>query len=154
MASKIAWHLIPRATIVAESVQLVAALACLALGWITFPMLYALTGVEVALVVAISGAIYREKPVGVMLLDAAKSIGLWLFCGVFVLGAYYAAHGFADGLRIEPRAFAVLAGLALLRLGWAAVEAHSTRDPRLQWTREVAMRGALLALSMLFACFA
>lgn len=154
MASKIAWHLIPRSTIAAEAVQLVLALASLALGWITFPLLYALTGIEVLLVVAISGAIYREKPLGVMVLDAARSLGLWLFCGVFVLAAYFAAHGFADGLRIEPRAFAVLAGLAALRLGWAAVEARSGRDPRLQWTREVATRGAVLMLSMFFACFA
>ena len=154
MASKIAWHLVPRATIAAEAVQLMVALACLALGWITFPLLYALTGIEVVLVVAISGAIYREKSVAVMAWDALKSFGLWVFCGVFVLGAYYAAHGFADGLRIEPRALGVLGALGLLRLGWAAVDAHSSRDPRLQWTREVAMRGAVLGLSMFFACFA
>ena len=154
MASKIAWSLIPRATIVAEAVQLAIALACLALGWITFPMLYALTGVELVLVVAISGAIYREKSLAVMAWDALKSLLLWGFCGLFVLGAYYAARGFADGLRIEPRALGVLGGIALIRLGWAALDANTSRDPRLQWTREVAMRGAVLGLSMFFACFA
>lgn len=153
MASKIAWHLIPRKTIAAESVQLVVALACLGLGWITFPLLYALTGIEVLLVTVISGLVYRQKGIGEMAVDVVKMIAMWLFCGVFAFAAYYGANGFADGFRIEPRAFGVLAGLAALRLAMAALDAHSSRDPRLQWTREVAMRGAVLALSMFFAAF-
>lgn len=154
MATKIAWHLIPRSTIAAEAAQLVAALACLALGWITFPMLYALTGIEVVLVMAMSGPVYGQRRLARMALDVLKGIAMWGFCGVFVLGAYYAAHGFADGFRVEPRALGTLAGLAALRLGWAAIEAQSSGDPRLHWTREVAMRGAVLALSMFFAAFA
>ena len=154
MASKIAWHLIPRTTIAAEAVQLVVIVACLALGWVSFPLLWALTGVEVMLVVAISGLVYRQKGVGAMVVDVLKSLFMWVFCGVFVLGVYYGARGIADGFRFEPREFGVLAGIAALRLGWAAVDAHSSGDPRLRWTREVAMRGAVLALSMFFAAFA
>jgi hypothetical protein len=154
MASKIDWHRIPRATIVAEIVQWLVGVAFLALGWVTLPLLYVLAGIEVTLVIAISGLVYRLKGVGTIVWDTVKSLALWLFCGAFILGAYAGAGGFENGLRVEPRSFAVLAAIVALRLGFVALSARASPDPRLQWTREAAMRGAVLALASFFAAFA
>lgn len=154
MTSKIAWHRIPRQTVVAEIVQWLVGVAFLALDWITLPLLYALAGIEVALVVGISGVVYRQRSAGTIVWDTVKSLALWLFCGAFIIGAYAGAGGFENGLRIEPRSFVVLAGIVALRLGFVALSARASADPRLQWTREAAMRGAVLALSSFFAAFA
>jgi hypothetical protein len=154
MASKIEWHRIPRATVVAEAVQWLVGVACLALGWVTLPLLYALAGVEVVLVVVISGVVYRQRGAGTIVWDAVKSLALWGFCGAFIIGAYAGAGGFANGLRVAPQGFAVLAAIVALRLGFVALSARASTDPRLQWTREAAMRGAVLALSSFFGAFA
>lgn len=154
MTSKIEWHRIPRATIVAEVVQWLVGVAFLALGWITLPLLYALAGIEVALVVGISGVVYRQRSAGTIVWDTVKSLALWAFCGAFIIGAYAGAGGFENGLRVEPRSFVVLAAIVALRLGFVALSARTSPDPRLQWTREAAMRGAVLALASFFAAFA
>ncbi len=154
MPSKIAWHHLEAKTVLAEVVQALLALALLAAGWLTFPLLYALAGVEVTLVVLLSGIVYRQRSAWRIAVDTLKSLFVWAFCGVFVFAVYFGVGGFKDGIDLSPRAFALLAGLAAVRLGWAAIEAHTTADPRLQWTREVSMRGAVLALTMFFAAFA
>lgn len=154
MASKIEWQRISRTTVLAESVQFVLALVFLALGWVKFPLVYALAGIEVLLVVVMSGFLYRLRSVGTIIVDTLKSVVLWLFCGAFILGAYYSATGFRHGLGINARGFATLAALLGVRLGWHFFEAYASRDPRLYWTREVAVRGAVLALSFFFGAFA
>ena len=154
VASKIDWHRIPRATVVAEVLQWLIGISVLALGWVTLPLLYALCGIEIVVVVALSGVIYRMKGVGVIVADTLKSLLLWLFCGAFVIGSYAGAGGFEQGIRLEPRGFAVLAAIVALRLGLVALAARASPDPRLHWTREAAMRGAVLALSGFFAAFA
>ncbi|HET7843943.1 MAG TPA: hypothetical protein VFL14_07320 [Xanthomonadales bacterium] len=154
MASKLAWKLIPRQVYVAEALQWLAGVATLALGWVTLPMLYGLAGVEVLLVMLVSGFVYRLRSVGTIVIDCLKGLVLWAFCALFVIGAYTGAGGFRHGARVEPRGFAILAGLVALRIATTWWRAHGERDPRLAWTREAAMRGAVLALSFFFAAFA
>lgn len=154
MASKIEWHRIPRQVYAAEALQWLAGVASLAIGWITLPMLYGLAGVEVLLVMLVSGFVYRQRSVGTIVLDCVKGLALWLFCGAFVIGAYTGAGGFEHGARVEPRGFALLAALVALRVATTWWRTRGDADPRLAWTREAAMRGAVLALSFFFAAFA
>lgn len=151
--SKFAWSQVPPTAILIELVQLAVGVACLWYGWLTLPMLYALIGIEVLLVTAISGVIYQQRRWLTMVWDAVKILVLWLFCAAFVVGSYVAAGGFAEGPRVEPRELGVIALLAGLRYGLVALAARASDDPRLAWTREAAMRGAVVALSMLCGAF-
>ncbi len=154
MASRIDWARLKTSTIALELVQLVLALAAIALGWLNFPLLVLLLMVELVLIAGISAAFYPERSLRQHAGDTLRMLFLCGFCSIFLIASYAGAKGFQNGLVLEPQGFAVLVALIATRLIMVAISAWSSNQRRLIWAREVLLRGGVQVVTMFFAVFA
>jgi hypothetical protein len=156
MASRIEWHKVKPATLRGELIELIIAIALIAVGWLSLPSLLLAVLAELLLTVVLSWHFYPQRGLRRHLADVAKMAGLLCFLAIFILASYAGAGGFASGAWLEWRSLLGVIVLAVVRGGLLLLEARAAPDPRLHWARVALMRGgALLVGSFLAAltCF-
>jgi len=149
------WREVKPATVLRELGHGGLALACIALGWFSFPLLLLLIVVELGLVVALTALFHpSRRRGGRALLDSLQMLGLSAFLSIFMLASYIGAGGRV--FDIAPIEFLTLAALAATQIGWLAVLAWHSPDPSQHWGRSALLQGACTLLAMFlgaFACF-
>lgn len=152
MKSRIDWRQVKPATALREAVHAGLALACIALGWLSFPLLLLLVVVELALVVALTAIFHpARRQGGRALRDTLKMIGISAFLSIFMLAVYVGAGG--KLLDVKASDFLVLAALAALQIGWLAVLAWRSPEPRQTWGRAALVQGAGTVMAMFLGAF-
>jgi hypothetical protein len=153
MASRIEWHKVKPATVRDQSIDLVVALALIAVGWLSLPTLLLAVLVEVLLTVALSWYFYPQRGLRRHLADVAKMLFLLCCLAIFILASYAGAGGFADGRWLDAQSLLGVILLVALRGGLLLLQARAAPDPRLHWTRSALMRGSTLVVGSFLAAF-
>jgi hypothetical protein len=155
MASRIEWHKVKPATLRGELIELIIALALIAIGWLSLPTLLLAVLAELLVTVALSWYFYPQRGLRRHLADVAKMFGLLCFLAIFILAAYaYAgAGGFANGPWPDPQSLLGVVLLVTVRGGLLVLEAGASSDPRLHWARSALMRGGALIVGSFLAVF-
>ncbi|HQW81767.1 MAG: hypothetical protein IPF83_00915 [Rhodanobacteraceae bacterium] len=156
MAGKIDWTRLRASTIVAELLQFSLAVAALALGWLTFPLLLISGAAELVLLVGLSSLFFHERGLLGHALDVLKMLAACAFSAVFLLAIYAGGGGFEQPLLFEWRAVAVLVALVAIRVLAVSISAMRQENRRLHWTREGLLRGGTLFVALflsVFVCF-
>jgi hypothetical protein len=153
MASRIEWSRVKPATLRAELVELVAALALIAMGWLSLPTLLLAVMAELVATVALSRHFYPQRGLRRHLQDVAKMFGLVIFLGIFIIAAYAGAGGFARGVVPAPQQLLGVLVLVAIRSVLLLLAARAAPDPRRYWAASALMRGGALMVGSLFAAF-
>ena len=153
MASRIEWHKVKPATLRGELIELVIALALIAVGWLSLPTLLLAVLAELLVTVALSWYFYPQRGLRRHLADIAKMFGLLCFLAIFILAAYAGAGGFANGPWPGAQSLLGVVLLVVVRGGLLLLEARASSDPRLHWARSALMRGGALIVGSFIAVF-
>ena len=102
MASRIEWHKVKPATLRGELIELVIALALIAVGWLSLPTLLLAVLAELLVTAALSWYFYPQRGLRRHLADIAKMFGLLCFLAIFILAAYAGAGGFVERPASRP----------------------------------------------------
>ena len=153
MASRIEWHKVKPATVRDELIELVIALALIAVGWLSLPTLLLAVLAELLVTVALSWYFYPQRGLRRHLADIAKMFGLLCFLAIFILASYAGAGGFANGPWPDARSLLGVALLVAVRGVLLLREARASSDPRLYWARRALMRGGALIVGSFLAAF-
>ncbi len=153
MASHIEWHKVKPATLRGELIELIIALALIAVGWLSLPTLLLAVLAELLVTVALSWYFYPQRGLRRHLADIAKMFGLLCFLAIFILASYAGAGGFVNGPWPDAQSLLGVIVLVVVRGGLLLLEARASSDPRLHWARSALMRGGALIVGSFLAVF-